>query len=78
MLKIIFEVKIYKNIRISDTTPNTVSTSTWLFVTSNMENSFVGRHGILCPPRLKKWRGHVTRVPHQIAPMPEATKSGSI
>ena len=24
-------------------------------------------HGILCPPRLKKWGGHV---PRQIAPMP--------
>jgi len=30
-----------------------------------------GRHGILCPPRLKKWVGHVPRVPHQIAPMYE-------
>jgi len=28
MLKIIFEAKIYKNIRISDTTPNSISTST--------------------------------------------------
>jgi len=29
----------------------------------------VGGHGILYPPRLKKWGGHVPRVPHQIAPM---------
>jgi len=35
---IIFEVNIYKNIRIGDTTPNSVSTS-WLCVTSNMKNS---------------------------------------
>jgi len=34
----IFEVKVYKNIRISDTKPNSVSTSTWLCVTSNMKN----------------------------------------
>jgi len=62
MLKIIFEVKICKNIR----------TSTWLCVTSNMKNfshkmwqtshlffkplqiqtydKTVGGHGILCPP----------------------------
>jgi len=39
MLKIIFEVNIYKNIRISDTTPNSISTSTWLCVSSNMKNS---------------------------------------
>jgi len=39
MLKIIFEVKIYKNIRISDTKPNSVSTSTWLCATSNMKKS---------------------------------------
>jgi len=31
----------------------------------------VGGHGILCPPRLKKWGTHVPRVPHQIAPMRE-------
>jgi len=24
---------------------------------------------MLCPPRLKMWRGHGPRVPHQIAPM---------
>jgi len=29
----------------------------------------VGGHGVLCPPCLKKWGGHVPRVPHQIAPM---------
>jgi len=39
MLKIIFEVKIYKNISISDTTPNSVSSPTWRCVTSNMKNS---------------------------------------
>jgi len=39
MLKIIFEIKIYKNIRKSDTTPNSFSTSTWLGVTSNMKTS---------------------------------------
>jgi len=39
MLNIIFDTKIYENIRISDTTPNCVSTSTWLCVTSNMKNS---------------------------------------
>jgi len=33
MLKIIFEIKIYKNIRISNTTPNSVSTSTCVAVT---------------------------------------------
>jgi len=26
-------------------------------------------HSILCPPRLKKWGGHVPLVPNQIAPM---------
>jgi len=39
MLKIIFEVKIYKNIRNSDSTPISISTSTWLSVISNDENS---------------------------------------
>jgi len=39
MQKIIFEVKIYKNIGISDTTSNSVSTSTLLCVTSNLKNS---------------------------------------
>ena len=29
----------------------------------------MGRHGILCPPRLKKWGEHVPHVPHQITPM---------
>jgi len=29
----------------------------------------VGRAGILYPPHLKKWEGHVPSVPHQIAPM---------
>ena len=36
----------------------------------NLKRKKWGRHGILCPPRLKKWGGHVPRVPHQIAPMP--------
>jgi len=39
MLKIIFDEKIYKNIRISDTTPNCVLTSTLLCLTSNKKNS---------------------------------------
>jgi len=39
MLKIVFEVKIYKNIRIRDTKPNSVSTSTLLCVASNMKKS---------------------------------------
>jgi len=74
MLKIIFEVKIYKSIR----------TWTWLCVTSNMKISShkpwqtphllfkplqiqtydkkVGGHGILCLPRLKKW-GDTSSVP---------------
>jgi len=39
MLKIIFKVTIYESIRISDTTPNSVSTSTWLCATFNMKNS---------------------------------------
>jgi len=33
------EAKIYKNIRVSDTTPNYLSTSTRLCVTSNMKSS---------------------------------------
>jgi len=33
------ETKIYKNIRISDTAPNYISTSTWLRVISNMKSS---------------------------------------
>ena len=81
MQKIIFEVKICKNIR----------SSTWLCVTSNMKNSSrktwqtshlffkplqiqtydkkVGGRWHIMSPRLKKWRGHVPRVPHQIAPI---------
>jgi len=39
MLKINFEVKIYKNIRISDTKAKSVSTSRWLCQTSNMKKS---------------------------------------
>ena len=35
------EANIYKNIRISDTTPNSVSTSAWLCATSNIKNSGV-------------------------------------
>jgi len=31
------EAKIYNNIRTSDTTPNSVPTSTWVCVTSNMK-----------------------------------------
>jgi len=91
MLKISFEVKIYKNIRISDTTPNSVSSSTLLCVTSNMINSLhkmwqtsylvlkplhiqtlrekSERDMAYCVPLSKKVRGHVPRVPHQIAPM---------
>jgi len=34
------EANIYKNIRISDTTPNYVSTSAWLCATSNMKKQF--------------------------------------
>jgi len=89
MLKIIFEVKIYKNIRISDTTPNSISTSTWLCATSNKKNpshkTWQTSHLVLkslqikpeenvggiayYAPRLKKWEGHVPRVPHQTVPM---------
>jgi len=32
-----------------------------------------GEPDMLCPPRLKKWGGHVPRVPHQIAPMASAS-----
>ena len=34
------EANIYKNIRISDTTPNSVSTSAWLCATSNMKKQW--------------------------------------
>ena len=34
----------------------------------------VGGHGILCPPRLKKWGVHVLPAPYQIAPMLHALK----
>jgi len=45
---------------------------TFIFETSpntKPKEKKVRGHGILCPPRLKKWRGRVPRVPHQIAPM---------
>jgi len=45
---------------------------TFIFETSpntKPKEKKVGGHGILCPSRLKKWGGHVPRVPHQIAPM---------
>jgi len=35
----------------------------------NVKRKKLGGQGILCPPRLKKWGGHVPRIPHQIAPM---------
>jgi len=34
-----FKAKRYKNTKINDTTPNSVSNSTWLCVTSNMKSS---------------------------------------
>jgi len=34
----IIEAKIYKNTKISENTPNSVSTSTWLCVKSNMKS----------------------------------------
>ena len=40
----------------------------------NLRRKKVGGHDILSPPRLKKWGGHVPRVPHQIAPMPLCAK----
>jgi len=57
-----------------------VTNITFSFETSpNMKpkEKKVGVHDILCPPRLKKWGGHVPRVPHQIAPMPH-TKTKAI
>ena len=39
MLKIILSKLKFQNTRISDTTPNSVLTSTWLCVTSNMKSS---------------------------------------
>jgi len=57
MLRIIFEVEVYKNIRISDTTPNSISTSTWLCVTSNVKNSshktWQTSHLVLKPLQIK-------------------------
>ena len=38
----------------------------------NLKRKKCWGHGILCPPRLKKWGRHVPRVPHQIAPMRKA------
>jgi len=67
------EAKIYKkNIRLSDTTLNSISTLTWLCVTSNMKSSQntkpeeknMGGHGLTV-----KVGGHVPCTPHQIAPM---------
>jgi len=48
-----------------------VTNVTFSFETSRNTNPTrkSGGHGILCPPRLTKWREHVPRVPHQIAPM---------
>jgi len=39
--------------------------------TQNLKRKKEGGHGIFCSSRLKKWGGHVPRVPHQIeiAPM---------
>jgi len=34
------ETNIYKNIEISDTTPNSVSTSAWLYATYNMKKQW--------------------------------------
>jgi len=52
-----------------------VTNITFIFETSPStipKEKRVGGHGILFPPRLKKWVGHVPRVPHQIAPMLKA------
>jgi len=90
-----FEVKIYKNVRISDTTPNcfninmamcniqheklftqNVTNVIFSFETSpntNPKRKMWEGHVTLCLPRLKKWGGHVPRVPHQIAPMQPTT-----
>jgi len=92
MLKIIFEVKFYKTIRISDTTPKfcfninkamcnisherlftqNVTNVTFSFETSPNTNPTRKSGGTwhIMSPRLKKWKGHVPRVPHQIAPLP--------
>jgi len=44
------EAKIYKNIKISDTTPNSSSTSAWLCVTSNQWRNWRGRGVRAAPP----------------------------
>jgi len=52
-----------------------VTNITFIFETSPStipKEKRVGGHGILFPPRLKKWGGHVPRAPHQIAPMLKA------
>jgi len=49
-----------------------VTNITFIFETSpntKQKEKKVGGHGILYPPHLNKWGGHVPRVPHQIAPM---------
>jgi len=46
-----------------------VTNVTFSFETSPNLREKCGGHDMLCSPRLKKWRGHVPRVPHQIAPM---------
>jgi len=64
-VKIIFEGKIYKNIRISDTIPNSVSTSTWLCVTSKMKNSshktWQTSHLFLKPLQIQTYEKNVGR-----------------
>jgi len=49
-----------------------VTNITFIFKTppiTKLKEKKVGGHGILCPTRLKKWGGHVPRIPQQIAPM---------
>jgi len=57
MLKVIYEVKIYKNISSSDTSPNSISTSTWLCVTFKTKNSshktWKTSHLVLKPLQIK-------------------------
>ena len=60
MLKIVFEVKLYKIIRISDTKPKSVSTSTWQCLISNMKNysrkTWQTSHLVLKPLRIQTLR----------------------
>jgi len=46
-----------------------VAKVTFIFGTSPNTKPEERGHGILYPPHLKKFGGHVPRVPHQIAPM---------